>query len=170
MNRQIAKGWLGLALALGAASSPSVATDQGASLRERIVGTWTYVSVDNVNPDGSRVPLFGPDPRGMASFDATGHYILMTARANQPGFAVNNRMDGTPEENRAVVRGSIAHFGTYTVNERDRTITFRIEASTFPNWNAAEQVRPFTIDGDELRWRTAASNGGSAEVVLRRAH
>ena len=79
------------------------------------------------------------------------------------------RIEGTPEENKAVVQGSISHFGRYTVNDADKTITFHIETSTFPNWNGTEQKRPFTVTGDELKWTTAASSGGSAEVVLKRA-
>jgi Lipocalin-like domain len=55
------------------------------------------------------------------------------------------------------------------VNDADKTITFHIETSTFPNWNGTEQKRPFTVTGDELKWTTAASSGGSAEVVLKRA-
>lgn len=139
------------------------------TIKAQVVGTWTYVSVDIVRPDGSRVPLFGPNPQGLAVFDRDGHYILMTARSGQPKFASNNRAEGTPEEYKAVVQGSIAHFGRYTVNEADKTITFHIEASTFPNWNGVEQKRPVTLTGDELTWRTAASSGGLAEVVLRRA-
>jgi hypothetical protein len=45
-----------------------------------------------------------------------GHYIL---RRGQAKFASNNRNEGTPEENKAIVQGSIAHFGTYTVNEAE---------------------------------------------------
>jgi hypothetical protein len=78
-------------------------------------------------------------------------------------------MEGTPEEYKAVVQGMNAHFGRYTVNETDKTITFHIETSTFPNWNGIEQKRPFTLTGDELKWTTAASGGGTAEVVLKRA-
>jgi hypothetical protein len=79
-------------------------------------------------------------------------------------------MEGTPEENKAVVQASIAHFGRYTVDEANKTISFHIETSTFPNWNGTEQKRPFTLTGDELVWRTPASTGGgTAEVVLKRA-
>ncbi len=149
---------------------PSIdAVAQQKTLKEQVVGTWTYVSVDIVGTDGSRVPLYGPNPQGIASFDSNGHYILLTARRGQAKFASNNRNEGTPEENKAVVQGSIAHFGTYSVNDADRTITFHIEASTFPNWNGTEQKRPFTVTADELRWTTPASSGGSAEVVLKRA-
>lgn len=156
-------------LFLGVALCSREAVGQQKTLQEEIVGTWTYVSVDTVGTDGSRAPIYGPDPQGIASFDRDGHYILLTARRGQAKFASGNRMKGTPEEYKAVVQGSIAHFGTYAVNEADKTITFHIETSTFPNWNGTEQKRPFTLTGDELRWTTPASSGGSAEVVLKRA-
>ena len=147
---------------------PSGALAQPKSSQQQLVGTWKYVSVNIVRPDGSRVPLFGQQPSGLAVFDDSGHYLLFTARSGQPRFASNSRMTGTADENKAVVQGSIAHFGLYAVDEREKTITFRIETSSFPNWNGVEQKRPFTLTGEELKWTTAASSGGTAEVVLRR--
>ena len=142
----------------------------GQTLNEQLVGAWTYVSVDTVRPDGSRTPMYGPNPQGLVIFDGHGHYALVNARAGQPKFTSNERMKGTAVENEAVVHGSIAHFGRYIVNEADSTITFHIETSTFPNWNGVEQRRPFTLTADELKWTTpAASGGGSGEVVLKRA-
>jgi hypothetical protein len=155
---------LGLGLPSGDAAG------QQKTLREQLVGAWTYVSVDTVRPDGSRTPMFGPNPQGLVIFDGNGRYALVNARSDQLKFASNNRMEGTPEENKSVVQGSIAHFGRYAVNEADKTITFHIETSTFPNWNGLEQKRPFTLTRDELKWTTlAASGGGSGEVVLKRA-
>jgi len=156
-------------LFLGVELLSGEAVGQEKTLKEQLVGTWTYVSVDTVNPDGSRVPMYGPNPQGLASFDSNGRYILLTSRSGQPKFASNNRMEGTPEEYKAVVQGMIAHFGRYTINETDKTITFHIETSSFPNWNGIEQKRPFTLTGDELKWTTAGSSGGLAEVVLKRA-
>src|SRR5262249_7837635 len=76
---------------------------------------------------------------------------------------------GTPEENKDIVQGSISHFGTYAVNEGDKTITFHIQTSTFPNWDGMAQRRPFTLSGDELKYTVpTASGGGTAEVVLKR--
>lgn len=156
-------------LFLGVTLTSVDAVGQEKTLKEQLVGTWTYVSVDTVNPDGSRVPMYGPNPQGLASFDGNGRYILLTARSGLSKFTSNNRMEGTPEEYKAVVQGMIAHFGRYTVNETDKTITFHIEISSFPNWNGIEQKRPFTLTGDELKWTTAGSSGGLAEVVLKRA-
>ena len=89
----------------------------GQTLNEQLVGAWTYVSVDTVRPDGSRTPMYGPNPQGLVIFDGHGHYALVNARAGQPKFTSNDRMKGTPVENEAVVHGSIAHFGRYIVKE-----------------------------------------------------
>jgi hypothetical protein len=159
-----------LVLAGVTASLPGPAHAQPTSLAQQIAGAWTYVSVDTVRADGSREAMYGPHPQGLVIFDGKGHYALVNARADQPKFTSGNRMEGTPEEYRGVAQGSIAHFGTYMINEADKTITFHIETSTFPNWNGIEQKRPFVLAGDELKWTTpAASGGGSGEVVLRRA-
>jgi hypothetical protein len=134
-----------------------------------VVGAWDYVSAETVRPDGTKSPTFGPNPKGIVMFEANGHYALIVTRSGQPKFASNNRMQGTPDENKAIVEGSISHFGTYVVNEADKTITFHIQTSTFPNWDGTDQKRSFTLSGDELKYTVpAASAGGTAEVVLKR--
>jgi Lipocalin-like domain len=60
------------------------------------------------------------------------------------------------------------YFGTYSVSEADRTIAIHIEASSFPNWNGADQNRIFAITGDQFTL-TARALGGSADVVWKRA-
>jgi len=159
-----------VALVVAALLAASGTPAQQKPLKDDIVGTWRYVSVDLVQADGTRVPLYGPEPQGLATFDASGNYLLMTARNGQPRFASSNREEGTPDENRAVVRGSIAHFGRYTIDEQGKSITFHIRTSTFPNWNGTDQKRPLVISGDTLKWVTPSSTGaGFAEVVLQRA-
>ena len=83
-------------------------------------------------------------------YDANGHFLVLITRSDLPKFAANNRRAGSPEENKAVVQGSIALFGTYSVSETDRTITTHIESCTFPNWNWIERKESFSISGDEL--------------------
>ena len=50
------------------------------------------------------------------------------------------------------MQGSIAYFGTYSVSETDKVITFHLEGSTFPNWKGADQKRFIKLSGDELTW------------------
>jgi len=61
--------------------------------------------------------------------------------------------------------------GTYEISPADRTLTFKVESATFPNWNGTAQKRSIvTVGGDELKYITAtASSGGVATVTWKRA-
>jgi lipocalin-like protein len=168
MSRITASALLLLLIPLTSLVQPLTAAAQQA--KQQIVGAWTIVSSDTINPDGAKVPTFGANPKGVVIFDASGRYALELISATLPAVASNNRLQGTDEENRSIVRGSLAHFGTYSIDEATKTLTLHMEASTFPNWAGTDQKRTFSISGDELRWKTpAASGGGSAELLWRRA-
>ena len=113
--------------------------------------------------------MFGPDPSGTILFGGDGRYVLAFLRGDLPKFASNNRASGTADENKAVVQGSIAHFGTHTVDEAGKTLAFRIEGSTFPNWTGAEQRRAMTVSGEELNYSSPGSAGTATQVTMRRA-
>ena len=137
-----------------------------------LVGSWTLVLVDNVLADGSRVHLYGPDPSGLLMFDAGGRYSLQIVSAGRPAFAAKDKGRGTAEEYRAAVQGSNAHFGTYAVDQQQRTITFRIEHASFPNWEGTTQERKFSVVGDRLRYTVpvpTSGEGATGEVEWRRA-
>jgi hypothetical protein len=154
---------------LGLALLTSSATAQQKSLKDQLIGAWSLLISDAVLADGTRTPAYGPNPNGIVIFDAGGHYALELARSNNPKFVSNNRNQATAPESQAVVRGSLAHFGTFSVDEAGHTLIFRIESSSFPNWDRTEQKRPFTITGDDLKWLTpVASGGGSLELYWRR--
>jgi Lipocalin-like domain len=100
---------------------------------------------------------------------ANGRYSLTLARATLPKFAAENRTKGTADENQAIAAGSLAHFGKYTVDDKDKAFTFHVDTSTYPNWDGTSLKRPFTVSGDELKYTTdGASGGGTAELVWRR--
>jgi Lipocalin-like domain len=170
MNRRSILG-ISVMTAMGLALVPSSAVSQQKSLKEQIVGSWTYASADTVRPDGSRVPTWGPNPAGLWMFGSDGRYISLTGRTGVPRFTSNSRTTGTQEENKAAVQGSIAQFGRYTINEAEHTLTLNIEYSSYPNWTGTQQTRPFTIVGDELKYTvsTASSGDGRGEVALKRA-
>jgi Lipocalin-like domain len=132
-----------------------------------LVGTWTWVSVDNMRSDGTKVQPLGPTPKGFLIFDSNGRFAYLLTRPGRAKFAVNNREQGTPEEIQATVQGSLGYSGTYSVS--DKTLIFNIEASTYPNAEGTEQKRSFTLMGDELKWTNPApTTGGTAEAVLKR--
>jgi hypothetical protein len=103
------------------------------------------------------------------SFESNGRFSLLIFRSDLPKFGTNNRATGTAEENKAVVQGSIAYFGTYSVNEADKSYTLQIESATFPNWAGTTQKRVASIAGDDITIQVAdGSSGGSNELKYRR--
>lgn len=140
-----------------------------AQTTEDLAGTWTLVS-NVTDQGGNKTDTFGPNPKGILTVDANGRYVLAIVRAGLPKVASNNRRTATPKENKAIVGGSIAHFGTLSVNAADKTVIFKIETATFPNWDGIEQKRAFTITGDELKYTVPAqSAGGTGTLVWKRA-
>ena len=97
-------------------------------------------------------------PKGIIVFTSDGRFIYLYSRGDLPKFASNNRATGTADENKAVVQGSIATFGTYSVAGKE--LSLKIEQSTFPNWIGADQKRTIAITGDELKWHNPAGSGG----------
>jgi hypothetical protein len=83
-----------------------------------LVGTWKTVTNISIAPDGRRTDLFGSNPSAVLVFDANGRFVTVSTRPDLPKFASNNRMQGTAEENKAIVQGSIAYFGTYSVVDK----------------------------------------------------
>ena len=153
------------ALAIGIAS-PAAAVAETA---KDFVGTWTLVS-SITEQGGNKSDTFGPNAKGVLMYDANGRYVIIFIGANLPKFASNIRATGTADENKAVVGGSLAHFGTYVVNEGDKSFTFRVESATFPNWDNTDQKRSFVITGDELKYTTpAGSAGGTVALTWKRA-
>ena len=160
-------------LAVGTLSGVSEgrAEEKGAGLAKQIQGSWSLASIVN-EQDGKKTDVFGPNPRGFMIFTPEGRFSGIIMRESLPKFAVNARQKGTAEENQAVVQGSIAYFGTYSVaNDKDQTVTLHMDASTFPNWDGQDQMRLMTVKGDELKIvnPTPSVGGGTNYVILKRA-
>jgi hypothetical protein len=151
-----------LAAGLGAGDANA---QQAKSVKDQLVGSWELVSLVSQTGD-KKVDAFGPNPIGRMTLDADGRFSTITLRPGLPHFASGNRMKGTPDEHKAVVQGSMAFFGTYTVHEADKSIMFRLEFATFPNWNGVEQKRIFTLSGDELSYVNPMSTVGASKVLV----
>jgi hypothetical protein len=151
-----------------ALASPALA--QQGSLAKDIEGTWTLQSIYN-EVDGKKLDVFGANPKGLMILTPGGRFTITIMKSSLPAFASNNRVKGTVEENQAVVQGSVAYFGIYSVlSEKDKTVSMRIEASTFPNWAGQEQKRVMSVAGDEMNLTNpVAAVGGTNYLVWKRA-
>ena len=146
------------------AAPPAAAADMKA-----VAGTYSFVSVTQTNAQGQKSELFGRSPRGLIVLTADGRYVSALMKEDLPKFASNSRMRATPEEHKAVVEGSLAHYGKYTMD--GDSIVFHIEKASFPNWDGVTQKRSLKVEGDRLVWWvpvSPAAGGGTAEVVVQR--
>jgi hypothetical protein len=120
--------------------------------KEQLVGTWMLVKWWNIADDGHEMPppIDGQNMKGVMMFDASGRYSLVIA-SERPRWKSPDRMEGTPDENTAAARGTLAYFGTYSVSEPDQTFTLHVDRSLHPNINGTDQKRFFSISGDEMQ-------------------
>jgi len=161
-------GILGLSamLAAGLASSPGSAVAQQKSLKEQLVGTWLLVSCDLKAADGTTAPQCVNPTSGSMSLDASGRSTEVTTPRGRPKFTAGR--NSPADEFKAAARGMFANFGTWSVSEKDKTITFHTEGALFPNAEGTDSP-PFqvSIAGDELKLLDARPNRGGE--VWRRA-
>jgi hypothetical protein len=159
-------------LALGLMMLSAPASGQDKPLAQQLLGAWTLVASYQERPDGTRFDTFGPNPKGLMIFDQSGRMSLQMARSDRPKFSSNNRLTGTPEENKAAVQGLLSYFGRYEVNEGERAVVITVDASSFPNQDGTTQKRPVEITGDELRWTNPVPSRGefsAAYIIWQRA-
>ena len=146
-----------LALCAGGAAA------QQKSLMNELTGAWTFVSSTSQREDGNAT--WGQNPKGLLIFSDNGRFSLQIMRSDRPRYKSNTRMRGSLIENQATSRGTLSYFGTYAVSEPDRTVTFHIESSSFPNLNDTDQKRTIMLAGEDLKLENPAPRRGSVPVV-----
>ena len=136
MKLMTVAAWLALSLLTGAATAQ---TEKG--LKDQIVGTWNFVVAEVTAPDGRKSFPFGETPKGILIFTADGRFAQIHVAGDVSRIASNNRLTGTPEEYADIMRRSLSVFGTYTVDEAKKTVTYNIVSASFPNWEGEAQTR-----------------------------
>ena len=155
-----------LGASVGVALFSSSAAAQQKTLKQQLVGTWTFVRTEASQPDKPMILPFGENPKGVNIFTEDGHFVQIQIADGIPKYASNSRVTGTVEENKATVQGSLALFGTYTVDEAGKMLIYKVESSTFPNWVGLEQKRPIdSVTADELRHSNLAGSIAGATTV-----
>jgi hypothetical protein len=126
------------ALALLCLGLASPANAQG--LKQQIVGTWTLESGTENYPDGKKNM---PWLTGNLIIDSTGHASLFLVGRDQPKDSPSVR---TP------VGPFVAYYGTYTVNEAEKGLTWKVEYSASPLFNGTVRTQKISVNGDVMTW------------------
>lgn len=145
----------------------SNALAQAKSLKDQVVGAWSLVSFDSFSPAGAKVPsMEGTNVKGRIILTADG-LLSVQIMSEFPKLASKDRMKTTTSEDKAIAHGVLSFFGTYTIDESDKTISFLIERSTFPNQVTGKGAkRAVTISGDEMRFDNPGRTAGGNVVIV----
>jgi hypothetical protein len=156
------------AFAIATVLLAGVATRSNAQEAKDLVGSWAHVSNINTAADGKKSNLYGDKPSGQAMFGADGRYSIFFHSSDMPKIAANNRTQGTADENKAIVSGMVALYGSYTVVNKE--LILKVEGSSYPNWVGTEQRRPISsFTQDEMHQvNMGGSSGGRNDLILKR--
>ena len=125
---------------------------------KRLFGAWRYVGA---TIDGKPRPGRGANPKGIIYYGPSGEMIVQVAPDRERKMAGSKP---TPEETQAALHEYIAYFGSYTLDERAKTVTHHRQGSVQPN-DTADLVRGYEFAGDRLILRPP---GTTYEVVWER--
>jgi hypothetical protein len=150
----------GLLLILAAASG-------AAAPAPGLVGTWQLVSFEDKPASGPAVVPFGPAPKGLLIYDASGHMSLQIMRNPGPRVASGNETKITPEEKLALFDAYVAYFGRYSVDAAKGVVVHHVEGDFYNVYVGRDEVRPFTLTGDRLVLRPTWTVGNEKWVGTR---
>ena len=156
--RMVCTGLTSLVLGLGLTG---ISLAQQGTLKQQIIGTWTLASVYDVGPDGKKnSDVWGEGVKGSVAYDASGRFTYMIMSAGRPKHTTVK-----PLTARTPVGPMIGYFGTYTVNEADKSVTLSIERCTFPNWEGTDRKILLTVKGDRMSQTLAPTPGANIPHV-----
>ena len=144
-----------LFMVLGAACLGVVpAAAHGQSLKEQLLGTWTLVSWTQVVGDVEEPGLLGRDAVGQIMFAPDGYMCFNVMRRTRVNLGGQGPQGATPEEKATAYDGYVGYCGRYDVSEEERSVVFRLELSSYPNWTGTTQKRFAEVTGTRLRIKT----------------
>lgn len=118
----------------------ATAQAQQKSLKDRLVGAWTLNSIYDLLANGDKHDTWGPGVKGTVLMSASGRFSWQLVSANRDKSAAKSPRDP--------VAPAIGYFGSYVVDEAAKTVAFRIEGCTFPQWEGIERVATIDVLSD----------------------
>src|SRR5215472_7164499 len=93
-------------VAVGLVAQLTSAVGQQKTIKEQIVGTWTFVSALDVHSDGKKSDRWGPGAKGVFMFDPHGRFTQFITRADLPKFAAGTADKALPRKPKRSYQGS----------------------------------------------------------------
>jgi Lipocalin-like domain len=119
-------------------------------IRDRIVGTWTLVSMEQVMKDGTTRPFpsFGPHAKGFLMYQVEGYMCAEIVNPDRLKWADPAHI--TPQEKLAAADGAFAYCGRYEIDVKQERIVHLPEVASDPGYVGSRQIRPYRFAGGRL--------------------
>ena len=136
---------------------PTGVVAQQKSLKEQIQGPWSQASCNSTTAKGEKTDYCANNPRGILILAGNGNYASTTIAggrkdANAPGVTAN--------------------FGTWSVNEADKTLTIHFVGALNPTIEGKDLKLSISLNGEELRTTgdlsTIGIQGSKVDTTYRR--
>jgi hypothetical protein len=134
---------------------PSSVLSQEKTLKQQIQGPWSLASCNSTNAKGEKTAYCANNPRGILILAGNGNYaatIIAGGRkdANDPAIAAN--------------------FGTWSVNEADKTLIRHFVGGRDPSIEGKDSKLNISLNGEEMRVTgdLIPSGSGHTDVTFRR--
>jgi hypothetical protein len=145
MRRHLMPGPVAAA-AFALALLPGGGIAQQNRLKDQVSGVWTLISDEHTSPEGAIQQPLGRNPKGILILDSGGRYAMVLFKSDRPRLRSR-----TPQELLAATKDSIAQFGTWSVDEAERTLTWHREGALIPNFEGTDFKVSVELSGDELK-------------------
>ncbi|HJQ45713.1 MAG TPA: lipocalin-like domain-containing protein [Amycolatopsis sp.] len=132
---------------------------------ERLVGVWQLVSMTTTGPDGPAEPMW-QQPVGTLVY-TPGRMATIIGRADLP--RIDPAGDVAVEDALAFVRGFIAYYGEWVLDEGRGAVIHRVRYSSYAPLLGADQVRFYHFEAEHLTLRPQKAAGERyAELTWRK--
>jgi hypothetical protein len=134
-------------LSLGWSVVPHTAFGETPSLRDSLIGTWTITAVNNHYEDGTIKTVFGTGVTGRYVFGRDG--LFSETIIGEPRGDLKSADPRRPD---AYI---VVNLGRYTVDDANRTISYKIDRAAYSPRNGSERSLIATVQGDTATLVTA---------------
>ena len=136
---------------------PAGAMAQQKTLKEQIQGPWSLASCNSTTAKGEKTAYCANNPRGILILAGNGNYASTT-------IAGGRKDTDAP--------GVVANFGTWSVNEADKTVTIHFVGALNPANEGKDLKLNISLNGEELRTTgdlsTIGIQGSKVDTTYRR--
>jgi len=120
--------------AVSAASTPP----QG--LLQQVTGAWTLTSGSEQAADGTKTVLWST---GNLILDPSGHMSFFV-------FSKDRQKPEGPPDPRVPAGPMVAYYGTFTVDDAAKTVTYHVDNASAPAFSGVTRVQHITVTADTM--------------------